>query len=85
VDQRFFGSHAPIRTRAEILEQFSVYVEHQLAEGVRLNHITRHILGLYSHQPGARKFRRYISENAHLHESTADLIIEAGRLCQTAC
>lgn len=54
---------API-SRIDVLRALLPYAEQELARGTRLSHITRHILGLFQHQPGARKFRRWISENA---------------------
>ena len=65
VDNRLYGTHKPLATREEIMAQFMVYCEEQIAQGVRLNHLTRHILGLYQGLPGARRFRRVISEEAH--------------------
>jgi tRNA-dihydrouridine synthase A len=59
-------------------------VEQQLARGVHLNHITRHILGLYQGVPGARRFRRHLSENAYKKTAGAEVLIEAARLVQTA-
>ena len=41
------------------------YVEAELAQGTALKHITRHLLGLYQGLPGARGFRRVLSEQAH--------------------
>ena len=41
------------------------YIEKELADGAFLKHITRHMLGLFAGQPGARGWRRYLSENAH--------------------
>ena len=38
------------------------YVEAELARGVRLNQMTRHILGLFHGQPRARAFRRVLAE-----------------------
>ena len=52
-------------SRLEIAHQYAEYIADQLERGVRLNHMTRHILGLFNGMPGARKWRRYISENAH--------------------
>ena len=49
----------------QAMQLFIAYCEEQLAQGARLNHLTRHILGLYQGQPGARQFRRIISEQAH--------------------
>ncbi|MCF6764935.1 tRNA dihydrouridine(20/20a) synthase DusA [Thiotrichales bacterium 19S3-7] len=64
VDQRFYNEHAHIPERMEIMEQFFPYVEEELKNGTRLHHITRHILGLFQGIPGARAFRRYLSEHA---------------------
>ena len=41
------------------------YIARRLEEGVKLNHITRHMLGLFQGCPGGRRFRRHLSENAH--------------------
>lgn len=41
------------------------YIEKELSGGAYLGHITRHMLGLFQNMPGARQWRRYISENAH--------------------
>ena len=56
------------------------YIDAQLSKGVKLNHISRHILGLYNSQSGAKKFRRYISENAHLPNAGTEVITEALKL-----
>jgi tRNA-dihydrouridine synthase A len=45
-----------------VIEDLLPYVERHLAQGGRLNNITRHILGLYHGQPGARAFRRHLSK-----------------------
>jgi len=52
-------------SRRSIASQMVPYIEQQLAQGARLNHITRHMLGLCNGLPGARKWRRFLSENAH--------------------
>ena len=64
VDCRLFGVEDRPVARDEALEQMLPYVEQHLARGGRLNNITRHVLGLYHGQPGAKAFRRYLSENA---------------------
>lgn len=51
--------------RAEVVQRFLPYVEQQCAEGVPLQSITRHVLGLFQGQPGARAWRRHLSENSH--------------------
>lgn len=63
-DALFYGeAHVP--TRREVVEAFTPYVAGQLAKGVPLNSLTRHILGLFAGCPGARAWRRHLSENAH--------------------
>jgi len=52
------------RTRARLLRDYLPYVEAQLARGVAIKHITRHILGLFHAQPGGRAFRQVLSEQA---------------------
>ena len=64
VDQTFFGAVDPVMPRAEVIEQLIPYAEQHLAKGGRLNNIARHILGLYHGEPGARSFRRILSERA---------------------
>ena len=53
------------RSRRHLLHAYRPYVEAQLACGVFLKHITRHILGLFAGQPGGRAFRQVLSEGAH--------------------
>lgn len=77
VDQEIYGIDRPIISRDEAMALFSAYCEEQLAKGVRLNHLTRHILGLYQGQPGARQFRRIISEEAHKPNAGIDVLNRA--------
>ncbi|WP_331345743.1 tRNA dihydrouridine(20/20a) synthase DusA [Cellvibrio sp. UBA7661] len=65
VDQTIYGDDCHIVSRDEVMQGFMDYCATQLAKGARLNHLTRHILGLYQGLPGARQFRRIISEQAH--------------------
>ena len=64
VDAGLFGEKPPVASRIEAVERFIPYVEARLAEGVPLNAMTKHILGLFHGQPGARAFRRILSEEA---------------------
>ena len=52
-------------SREQIIDKMYPYIERQLQLGVPLKKITRHLLGLFSGQPGARAWRRYLSEQAH--------------------
>lgn len=65
VDQKIYGDSRPIISRDDVMEGFMEYCREQLSQGTRLNHLTRHILGLYQGMPGARYFRRVLSEHAH--------------------
>jgi tRNA-dihydrouridine synthase A len=65
VDSLLYGMDNPARSRNDVMAGLLPYVAGQLERGVHLNHITRHVLGLYQGVPGARKFRRHLSENAY--------------------
>jgi len=65
LEQALFSAETPLLTRGEILERFIEYIQQNLDAGVYLGHMTRHILGLFLGQAGARAYRRYISENAY--------------------
>ena len=65
VDPEFFGEAAPVASRHDALRAMFPFIETELARGVYLGHMTRHLLGLFHGQPGGRQFRRHISENAH--------------------
>ncbi|NOS74854.1 MAG: tRNA dihydrouridine(20/20a) synthase DusA [Methyloglobulus sp.] len=63
VDSRVFNATVAPRSRHEIMELMMPYIEAQLKNGVRLNSVTRHILGLFHGELGARAWRRHLSEN----------------------
>ncbi len=63
--------------RAELIERMSRYSERQLAAGGRLAAITRHMLGLYSGEPGAREYRRTLSEGSRASGAGAELLRDA--------
>jgi len=65
VDRFIYGSDNPIKTREKVAEEFLKYVDNELSKGTKLSAMTRHILGLFHGMPGARQYRRHISENAH--------------------
>jgi tRNA-dihydrouridine synthase A len=84
VDRRLFSLDNATASRDDVIDALIPYVEQQLSQGVHLNHITRHILGLYQGVPGARKFRRHISENAHKPGAGIEVLVAAQSLVQTA-
>jgi tRNA-dihydrouridine synthase A len=63
--------------RRAIVTQMIPYVEHQLAQGVRLGSITRHMVGLFAGMPGARAWRRTISEHAYRDGAGVEVIANA--------
>ena len=66
-----------LKTRGELLRAYRPYVEAQLANGVSLKHIVRHILGLFAGQPGGRAFRQVLSEGAHKPGADWSLVVQA--------
>lgn len=77
VDQRIYGASSAAPSRATVMEGFIAYCEEQMARGIRLNYMTRHILGLFQGMPGARRFRRTISEQAHKPEAGINVLYQA--------
>lgn len=78
VDTLLYGSDEPIpEDRKAILEAFLPYVQSQLDAGIPLKHMTRHILGLFQGMPGARQWRRLLSEQAHYPEAGIKLLRQA--------
>jgi tRNA-dihydrouridine synthase A len=64
VDQRLFGEANLARDTMAVVRAYMPYVEEQLAAGVRLHHLTRHMLGLFHGQPGARKWRQMLTADS---------------------
>ncbi|MCB1854097.1 MAG: tRNA dihydrouridine(20/20a) synthase DusA [Halieaceae bacterium] len=77
VDSQLYGMDKPAASRDDVIAALLPYVERQLAAGAHLNHITRHILGLYQGVPGARKFRRHLSENAYRQTAGVEVLTGA--------
>ena len=75
LDVAWFGGEQ--RTRGELLRAYRPYVEAQLARGVFLKHIVRHILGLFAGQPGGRAFRQVLSEGGHKPGADWSLVEQA--------
>jgi len=69
-------------TRMAMLERMTRYARRELARGERLSWIARHMLGLYAGMPGAKEFRRRLSEGARDPGATAELLLEAGEACE---
>ena len=64
-DRDFYADDRQLSGREAVLRDMFPYIEAELSAGARLNSITRHLLNLYHGMPGARAWRRALSENAH--------------------
>ena len=77
VDSRIYGANDPVSTRMEALDAYRDYIAGQLQSGTRLHSITRHLLGLFHGVPGARQWRRVLSEKANKPGAGLDVLDEA--------
>ena len=75
--EQHFRPDWPMPAREDVVELMVPYVDRQMASGVPLNSVTRHMLGLFAGQPGARAWRRYISEHAHRENAGSEVLINA--------
>ncbi|SLN37117.1 putative tRNA-dihydrouridine synthase [Roseovarius litorisediminis] len=76
-DRRIFGAEGPDTTPEDAVRAMLPYIERHLSQGGKLNQITRHMLGLFSGRPGARAWRRMLSEGAHLAGAGPKLVEQA--------
>jgi len=74
VDARLFGDTGPAPTREAVVAAMRPYIAERLAEGTPLAAVTRHMLGLFQGCPGARAWRRHLSENAHRPRAGLDVV-----------
>ena len=70
-------TEACIKSREQIVEQLCGYIDSEVARGVILHSITRHILGLYQGCRGARAWRRHLSENVHGTDADSSVVRDA--------
>ena len=64
VDEALFGEARPVADGFAAMAAYEPYIAAQLGQGVRLHNITRHLLGMFAGQPGARAFRRHLAMEA---------------------
>jgi tRNA-dihydrouridine synthase A len=76
-DARAFGDEAPCRSRAEVVQAMIPYAERELARGVPLRAIARHMLGLYHGRTGGRRYRQILSDATKLRGAGPALFVEA--------
>ncbi|MDA5555525.1 tRNA dihydrouridine(20/20a) synthase DusA [Shimia sp. MMG029] len=61
----------------EVVQQMLPYIEAHLSQGGKLHQVTRHMLGLFAGRPGARAWRRYLSEHATAKSAGPDTVLAA--------
>ena len=71
------GMRGTRSTRAGVVEAYLPYIERQLTGGAHLRHLIRPMLGLFHGQPGARNWRRYLSEHGHQKGAGVEVIERA--------
>lgn len=77
-DMRVFGeAENPAQSRADVVHGLMVQAEKLLAQGGRLHDLTRHVLGLFTGQPGARHWRRVLSEEANRPGARPEVLAKA--------
>jgi tRNA-dihydrouridine synthase A len=67
--------------RRTVVMKMAEYADRQCSQGVRLSHITRHMLGLYAGQPGARNWRRYVSESSRSPTAGSEVLLKSLEYC----
>ncbi len=75
--EQHFNPGWSVPDRQGVVVEMIPYIEKELARGERLGRITRHMLGLFAGQPGARAWRRYISENSFRDDAGPEVLIDA--------
>jgi tRNA-dihydrouridine synthase A len=82
VDQELFGDTVEPIAYADILDSMYDYAELHLSKGGKLNHITRHMIGLFQGMPGARAYRQILSTKSTQREARPDVILEAFKVVE---
>ena len=67
-------------SRQQVVQAMLPYIELQLSQGGSLKYITRHMLGLFQSVPGAKRWRRHLSENAYKDGADVELVREAAAM-----
>lgn len=77
VDGRFFDATQPPKTRVEVVLSLRDYMERMISNGIPIKRITRHMMGLFQGQPGARSWRRAMSVIGTRNDATFDAVEDA--------
>ncbi len=82
VDKLIYQQDTPVISRKEVVFALLPYIQEQLAAGVRLHSITRHILGLFHGVQGARAWRRHLSTYGPRVGADENVVLQALELVQ---
>ncbi len=77
VDPTYYGTQAPLENQPALVEAYLAWIASRLEAGLPLKYMARHTLGLFQGQPGARRFRRVLSEGMHKPGAGIALVKEA--------
>ena len=77
VDRDIYQQDVTPPTRHQVIEKMLPYIDYWVDRGVKLHSISRHLLAIFSGIPGTKKWKRHISENAHLPGSDSQVIVDA--------
>ncbi len=77
IDNAMFAATNPLKSETQWVQDYIPYIIKQLGEGVPLRHMTKHLLGLFAGRPGARRWRRYLSENTHRAGADETVLLRA--------
>lgn len=84
VDRHIGGISTSPPSRTSVVTDLLPYVEEQLAARVKLTAISRHLLTLFNGQPGARQWRRFLSEKAHVADADSSVLLQALEVVKTS-
>ncbi len=76
-DSTIFDDECSILSRHDVIRNMLPYIEQRMSQGSPIKSITRHLLGIFQGQPGARAWRRHLSENAHLKGADLTVVEQA--------
>ncbi|MGJ8686190.1 MAG: tRNA dihydrouridine(20/20a) synthase DusA, partial [Spongiibacteraceae bacterium] len=82
VDSVFYQAESTTRDRLAVLRAYYPYVESQLSSGSKLNHMSRHLLGLFNGEPGGKLYRRYVSQHAHQQGAGVEVLEGAAHIIE---
>ncbi|MFK7815617.1 MAG: tRNA dihydrouridine(20/20a) synthase DusA [Gammaproteobacteria bacterium] len=77
IDELIYADTASSLSRFDVLDKYLLYVQSQLDKGIPLKIMAQHVFGLFNGMPGARAWRRHLSENIYTKGAGVEVINEA--------